>query len=334
MPLPANGSGDGGRCFPPDVGIVAIEFYCPREYVEQSQLEIFDRHDVPGKYTQGLGQTRMAICSDREDIHSISLTVVKRLFEKNNLSPAQVGFLMVGTETLLDKSKSTKSVLMQLFQESGNLDVQGIDTTNACFGGTAALHHAVDWVNGADWDGRLAIVVCGDIAVYAEGVARPTGGAGAIAMLIGPNAPLIIERGVRTHFMKHAYDFYKPDPRSEYPTVEGSLSVSCYMEAVFKAYETFRAKFAAANHVTIQDVTVNDFDGLVFHAPYCKIVSKALARIAFSDFLNDPNPDYDNLYQGLEAYRLVLYFPSFCSSTHFFSVQGQNGSRDCVRQRF
>ena len=41
----------------------------------------------------------------------------------------------------------------------------------------------------------MAIVVTADIAVYAAGSARSTGGAGAIAMLIGPNAPLIMERG-------------------------------------------------------------------------------------------------------------------------------------------
>ena len=38
-------------------------------------------------------------------------------------------------------------------------------------------------------------MVCADIAVYASGNARPTGGAGAVAMLIGPNAPLVLERG-------------------------------------------------------------------------------------------------------------------------------------------
>ena len=43
--------------------------------------------------------------------------------------------------------------------------------------------------------GRLALVVAGDIAVYASGNARPTGGAGAVAILLGPNAPLVIERG-------------------------------------------------------------------------------------------------------------------------------------------
>lgn len=36
----------------------------------------------------------------------------------------------------------------------------------------------------------------GDIAVYAKGNARPTGGAGACALLIGPNAPLVFEAGL------------------------------------------------------------------------------------------------------------------------------------------
>jgi hydroxymethylglutaryl-CoA synthase len=35
----------------------------------------------------------------------------------------------------------------------------------------------------------------GDLALYAKGNARPTGGAGAIALLVGPNAPLKFERG-------------------------------------------------------------------------------------------------------------------------------------------
>jgi hydroxymethylglutaryl-CoA synthase len=54
-------------------------------------------------------------------------------------------------------------------------------------------------------------VVCVDIAVYAKGPARPTGGAGAIAMLIGPDAPLVFEP-VRSTFFDNVYDFYKPDP--------------------------------------------------------------------------------------------------------------------------
>ena len=53
-----------------------------------------------------------------------------------------------------DKSKSTKSVLMSIFASSGNSDVEGVDFKNACYGGTAALLSAIDWVESSSWDGR------------------------------------------------------------------------------------------------------------------------------------------------------------------------------------
>lgn len=53
---------------------------------------------------------------------------------------------------------------------------QGADNVHGCYGGTAALLHAADWVAGPSWDGRLALVVATDIAVYEEGSpARATG---------------------------------------------------------------------------------------------------------------------------------------------------------------
>lgn len=55
--------------------------------------------------------------------------------------------------------------------------------------------------------------------VYAEGPARPTGGAAAIAMLIGPDAPIAFESKFRASHMSHVYDFYKPNLASEYPVL-------------------------------------------------------------------------------------------------------------------
>lgn len=51
----------------------------------------------------------------------------------------------VGTETLLDKSKSAKTWLMPLLGE-GNTDVEGVTSYNACYGGSAALFNSVAWV--------------------------------------------------------------------------------------------------------------------------------------------------------------------------------------------
>lgn len=291
--------------WPEDVGILGLHVVLPSAYVLQKELEIF--HNVSaGKYTIGLGQDKMGFCTDREDINSLCLTAVSQLVAKCGISYKDIGRLEVGTETIIDKSKSVKSVLMQLFEESGNHDVEGVDTTNACFGGTSALYNALSWVESSSWDGRLAIVVAGDIAIYAEGSARPTGGAGAIAILVGPNAPLVVERGLRATFMSHAYDFYKPNLSSEYPTVDGKLSIQCYLTALDKCYQLYcqkARKLSGLNGESSNDaVGLNSFDAMIFHSPYCKLVQKSLARLVFIDYLNTPSERVPEVYPGLEQF--------------------------------
>ncbi|XP_047229394.1 hydroxymethylglutaryl-CoA synthase, cytoplasmic [Girardinichthys multiradiatus] len=305
--MPGSASSSCLGPWPKDVGVIAMELYFPSQYVDQAELEQFDGV-AAGKYTLGLGQARMGFCSDREDINSLCLTVVQRLMERNGLSYDCIGRLEVGTETIIDKSKSVKTVLMQLFEDSGNTDVEGIDTTNACYGGTAALFNAVNWVESSSWDGRYALVVAGDIAVYATGSARPTGGAGAVAMLIGHNAPLAFERGLRGTHMQHAYDFYKPDMVSEYPVVDGKLSIECYLSALDRCYSVYRNKIHAQWQREGSDkrFSLDDFGFLVFHSPYCKLVQKSLARLMLNDFLNHPSPDTETgHFAGLDAFRDV-----------------------------
>lgn len=45
--------------------------------------------------------------------------------------------------------------------------------------------------------------------------------------------------------MKHAYDFYKPDLMSEYPVVDGKLSIECYLSALDRCYSVYRNKVQA-----------------------------------------------------------------------------------------
>lgn len=145
--------------WPKDVGILALEVYFPAQYVDQTDLEKFDNVEA-GRYTVGLGQTHMGFCSVQEDINSLCLTVVQRLMERTQLPWDSVGWLEVGTETIIDKSKSVKTVLMELFQDSGNTDIEGIDTTNACYGGTASLFNAANWVESSAWDGMNCQGLC------------------------------------------------------------------------------------------------------------------------------------------------------------------------------
>ncbi|THC92889.1 hypothetical protein EYZ11_007641 [Aspergillus tanneri] len=265
-----------------NVGIKAMEIYFPSRYVPQPELETYLGAST-GKFTIGLGQTNMSFCDDREDLYSLALTTVSSLLRKYNIDTRSIGRLEVGTETILDKAKSCKSVLMQLF--SDNPDIEGIDTYNACYGGTSALLNAVNWIESSSWDGRDAIVVAGDISIYDTPAARPTGGAGCIAMLIGPNAPLVVEP-VRASFMRHVYDFYKADFKSEYPLVNGHFSNKCYTEALDGCYQRYKQKVQDKKKDV--DVGIDMFDFFIFHAPNCKLVAKSYARLLFDDYLDQP----------------------------------------------
>ncbi|KAL5727756.1 hydroxymethylglutaryl-CoA synthase [Ranunculus cassubicifolius] len=266
-----------------DVGILAMEIYFPPTCVQQEALEVHDGVSK-GKYTIGLGQDCMAFCTDLEDVISMSLTAVSSLLEKYKVDPKQIGRLEVGSETVIDKSKSIKTFLMQIFEEKGNTDIEGVDSTNACYGGTAALFNVVNWVESNSWDGRYGLVVCTDSAVYAEGPARPTGGAAAIAMLIGPDAPIVFESKFRASHMAHVYDFYKPNLASEYPVVDGKLSQTCYLMALDSCYKRYCAKFEKLQG---EAFSMSDADYFVFHSPYNKLVQKSFARLYYMDFLRN-----------------------------------------------
>ncbi|KAJ3373484.1 hypothetical protein HDU91_006885 [Kappamyces sp. JEL0680] len=265
------------------------------EFVDQAELEAFDKVST-GKYTIGLGQTRMACVDDVEDINSICLTVVQSLLEKYNIEPSAVGRLEVGTETIIDKSKSVKSVLMQLFGD--NTSIEGVDTTNACYGGTNALFNCINWLESSYYDGRYAIAVAADIAVYKNGGARPTGGAGAVAILLGRNAPLVFDQGLRATHVEHVYDFYKPDLHSEYPEVDGPLSNKCYTKAVDVCYQRYIEKLSALNGAA---QTLANIDHVLFHSPYTKLVQKSYGRMAYNDFLRDPTNPLFEAYGDLLA---------------------------------
>lgn len=294
---------------PKNVGILAMEIYFPPTCIQQETLEAHDGVSK-GKYTIGLGQDCMAFCDEVEDVISMSLTAVSSLLEKYGIDAKQIGRLEVGSETVIDKSKSIKTFLMPIFEKCGNTDIEGVDSTNACYGGTAALFNCVNWVESSSWDGRYGLVVCTDSAVYAEGPARPTGGAAAIAMLIGPDAPIAFESKFRGSYMSHAYDFYKPNLASEYPVVDGKLSQTCYLKAVDSCYKIFCNKYEKLEG---KQFSAADADYFVFHSPYNKLVQKSFARLVFSDYLRNASSVDEAAKEKLAPFSALTEDESYAS---------------------
>jgi hydroxymethylglutaryl-CoA synthase len=71
-----------------------------------------EHHGCPGKYTAGLLQEQIGFCGDDEDAVSMALTVVARLMKRTGIPHSKIGRLEVGTESLLDRSKSIKTHLI------------------------------------------------------------------------------------------------------------------------------------------------------------------------------------------------------------------------------
>jgi len=93
--------------------------------------------------------------------------------------------------------------------------------------------------------------------------------------------------------MANTYDFYKPKLESEYPEVDGPLSLSTYITALDSAYSAFRAKVATATKTLVGATesestktadakaifNLHDVDYPVYHSPYGKQVQKGHARL-------------------------------------------------------
>jgi hydroxymethylglutaryl-CoA synthase len=99
--------------------------------------------------------------------------------------------------------------------------------------------------------------------------------------------------------MSHTYDFFKPNLSSEYPVVDGPLSISTYLLALDNAYTHYREKFAKRatfakgqtngvnGHVNgvnghvkpAAKPSLSDFDYMVYHSPYGKLVAKSHGRV-------------------------------------------------------
>jgi len=115
----------------------------PRRYIALADLANA-RHVDPAKYTQGLGALEMAIADPSEDTVSLAAEAGRRALANAGLDPKQLGMLVVGTETGVDHRKPVASFVQGLLGLPRAM--RTFDTQHACYGGTAALMAACDWI--------------------------------------------------------------------------------------------------------------------------------------------------------------------------------------------
>jgi hydroxymethylglutaryl-CoA synthase len=263
------------------IGFHAIGLAVPRRFVDMEELA-HARGVEPSKYTRGLGAREMAVAEPGEDTVALAALAARRALAASGLDRNDLGMLVVGTETGVDHSKPVASFVHGLLQLPSAMRVY--DTQHACYGGTAGVMAAVEWIASGAADGRAALVICSDIARYGLGTAgEPTQGAGAVAMVVAAQPALLeLDVGVSGAASTHVHDFWRPLGRRE-AQVDGHYSVQCYLEAVAAAYRGWRTRAVARELVRGGGMVSERLARICYHVPFCKMAKKAHLQIRRCD---------------------------------------------------
>ncbi len=249
------------------VGIDALAFSGPAAYVDLADLATARGVD-PAKFTKGLGQHRMAIASPCEDTVTMAVEAGARAIEAFGIDPAEIGTLIVGTETGVDHSKPVAVYVHDLL--GLNERCRTFETKHACYGAMAGLTSSMDWIASGRARGRKALVIASDIANYGLGTpGEPTQGAGAVAMVVSEQPRLLeIQPASIGDYTRQVMDFWRP-LYSKYALADGQYSIQCYLDALASARE---------DAVGARPDLLGGLQACLYHVPFVKMAFKAHQR--------------------------------------------------------
>lgn len=246
-----------------NIGIDKISFHVPNYYLDMTDLANA-RDTDPNKFHIGLGQDQMAIIPETQDIVTLGASAAAKILTDEDKK--DIDMVIVGTESSTDFSKSAAVIIHAL------LDIQpfarSFEIKHACYGGTAALQQAHDYVS--LHPERKVLVIAADIAKYGLATGgEPTQGCGAVAMLITKEPRLLAFNNDSVFYSEDVYDFWRPAGH-DYPLVDGHMSNQIYIDSFTRIWE---------QNKKVNQTTSEDYAALTFHLPYTKMGRKALRAI-------------------------------------------------------
>ena len=279
---------------PITVGIDRISFATPHYYLNLTDLANARGID-PNKFTIGIGQSEQSVPPNHQDIVTLAAEAARPLLP--HIDSNRLKMLIVGTESGVDASKSSALYVQNLLKLTPW--VRSIEVKEACYGGTAALMMACDYVRAHAEKDPQVLVIASDIARY--GLATPgevTQGAGAVAMLVSANPHVLKINDDSVVKSADIQDFWRP-VYQDTALARGKFSTEQYIEFFCDVWQ----KYCAQN-----DCNFNDFAGLCFHLPYTKMGLKALkAAMDSCDNTCEDSCDNSNLSESSRNRLLSRY---------------------------
>ncbi|WP_435144289.1 hydroxymethylglutaryl-CoA synthase [Halobaculum sp. P14] len=251
------------------VGIDAIEIWTGKLQLDLPNTFAPAKGEDPEKYTKGLGLETSSFPDTYEDIVTMGANAAKRLMDRRDLSPDDIGRIDVATESAFDNSKPVSTYIAGCLEQVYDGDFHHANKGErkfACVAGTQSIDDAYNWIRAGRNRGRAALVIATDTALYARGdPGEATQGAGAVAMLIDED-PSVVELSTEQGYgSADETDFLKPN--QQFPSVDGKRSMQVYLARMREALEDFES--------VAWDTHPDDFEFIPFHTPFPGMVRKA-----------------------------------------------------------
>lgn len=245
------------------IGIDRIGMATPGFYLDLIELAKA-RGDEPDKYTIGIGQDQQAVAPSSQDVVTMGAQAAADILTAED--QAALGMVVLGTETGIDSSKAASLYIQHLLGLSEW--VRAFEIKEACYGGTAALMMARDYV--AAHPDKRALVIAADIARYglASG-GEVTQGAGAIAMIVTAEPHLLALADDSVYRSADIMDFWRP-VYTDLALARGKYSTEQYIDFFQQVWGRYQATTGRG---------LADFAALCFHLPYTKMGMKALKTV-------------------------------------------------------
>lgn len=288
-------------------GIEAINFYGGSAYLDVEELA---RHrQLDNSRFENLLMSQRSVPLPYEDPVSYGVNAAEPIVSA--MSPRErdsIEMVITCTESGIDFGKSMSTYIHEMLGLSRRCRL--FEVKNACFSGTAGLMMAASYALSS---GAKALVVATDLARFTAAdagealqsdwsFAEPSGGAGAIAMLVSQQPYVLrLDPGAYGLYSYEVMDTCRPVPDSE--AGDADLSLLSYLDCCENAYRDYASRVAGVDYQ-------RTFDYLSFHTPFGGMVKGAhrtmMRRVAKVRKQEEIDRDFDSRVRpGIEFCRRV-----------------------------
>ncbi|MBX3709976.1 MAG: hydroxymethylglutaryl-CoA synthase family protein [Gammaproteobacteria bacterium] len=256
-------------------GIEAMNAFVGTAYLDVTKLAEYRKLDMTRFNNLLMEQKTVAL--PYEDPITFGVNAAKPIIDA--LSPEErdrIELVITATESAFDFGKSMSTYFHKYLGLSKNCRL--FEVKNACYSGVAALQMAVNFILSQTSPGAKALVIATDITRFmlVKGelptsmdwaFAEPSGGAGAVAVLISDRPYVFqIDVGASGYYGYEVMDTCRPVPDSE--AGDADLSLLSYLDCCVKSFLEYQKRVKEADYAAT-------FDYLAFHTPFGGMIKGA-----------------------------------------------------------